>query len=123
MGSKGSKNHRHGENIIPHDRPYTTSATEAGIISGASSIPGMSGIPSGQISTNVNYDPMIPGTMSTSMTGTMPGATMTTTMPGTISSMPGAVSQMNDIIPGATIQTEPLPYTTLSGQNINTNFR
>jgi hypothetical protein len=107
MGSKGSKNHnhdhqRHGEHIIPEERPYTTSATQAGIISGATAIPGLSSqIPVSQISTHV------PET--------------TTNMPGTIISAPGHISSMPNIIPGATIQTESLPYTTMSGQEINTN--
>jgi hypothetical protein len=123
MGSKGSKNHnhnyRHGEHIVTEDKPYTTSATQAGIISGASSIPGMSTqIPSGQISTHVN-------TTSTTMPGT---TTMigTTIMPGTTTSMSGTISQMPDIIPSTNIEynettSERFPGTTISGQAINPN--
>ena len=98
MGSKGSKRHDKDEKhetittsttkqqmtSLPNTIP--TSATQAGIIAGSSTVPGM-----------VNS---IPGTIS------VPSGTITDN-----SGIPGKIEQVN-----------PLPYTTITGENLGSNY-
>jgi hypothetical protein len=125
MGSKGSKKHDHkyNENIISEDRPYITKETQTAMSSGKANIPGMTNkIPGQMSSAQMNTASNMPVTISQvvpAVVSEMPGTVTSTVIPGMVSQMQGTISEM----PGESIRTDvyPSPYTTITGQTINTN--